>query len=48
MYCNVIVLSEVIVHRHHAARHDQGWGVAEHGGRDHEGGGDEIWKESVE
>ena len=48
LYCNVIVLSEIIKIRHHASCYDQGRGVAKHGGRDHEGSGDEIWEEPVE
>ena len=33
---------------HHAEGDDKGRGMEEHGGRDHEGGGDEIRKESME
>ena len=46
--CYCAFRGKTIIGCHHASRHDQGWGVAEHGGRDHEGGGDEIREEPVE
>ena len=48
LQCYRAFRGSTIVIRHHASRYDQGRGVAEHGGRDHEGGGDEIREEPVE
>ena len=48
MQCYRAFRGKTIDVRHHASCHDQGWGVAEHRGRDHEGGGDEVRKEPVE